>query len=61
MAAKWTKGFKNEWILSGSDFMIHKDTSDGFWDICERGGYICTARYVGVAKSICERLSGMEK
>jgi len=52
---KWVKG-KNEWVLPGTDFMIVQDSSDRRWDVCERGGYLCTARYVGVAKSICERL-----
>lgn len=57
---KWSKG-KNEWVLSGSDFMIVRDASDGRWDVCERGGYVCTARYVGAAKSICERLAASPK
>jgi hypothetical protein len=53
---RWIKG-KNECVLSGTPFMIIKDSSDGRWDICEHGVYLCTARYVGVAKLICERLA----
>lgn len=58
--AKWEKellprgGFF--WRLIGTTFEVQK-SFDRYWDISEKGDYLCSARTVVAAKKICQRLA----